>query len=316
MPAGLLAGVLWALDTVILGVALAMAPFVSKETAVALAPFVSTFLHDFCSSVWMLIYTGVRKQFSNVFKALRTRSGKFILLGALLGGPIGMTGYVNAIHYIGPAYTAIISSMFPAVGAFLSFVFLKEKMKPLQIAGLFVSITGVIWLGYTPDTVGVHGVALGFGCALLCCFGWASEAVICAYGMKDPDVSDEHALQIRQLTSAVFYGIVILDVFRGWKLTAEVVCTAAFPIIALSALFGTASYLFYYRAISTIGAAKAMALNITYSAWAILFSALLYCSVPDLKSILCAVAILGGSIAAGTDNQNLLAGQRQSDSAN
>ena len=62
MITGLLAGVLWALDTVILGIALSMTPFVSAGQAVALAPFVSTFLHDACSSLWMLLYMGVRRQ--------------------------------------------------------------------------------------------------------------------------------------------------------------------------------------------------------------------------------------------------------------
>ena len=100
--------VLWGLDTVILGVALAMTPFVSTEQAVMLAPFVSTFLHDACSSVWMLIYMGIRRQYKKVIKALRSKSGKFIVLGALLGGPIGMSGYVAAINYIGPAYTCLL----------------------------------------------------------------------------------------------------------------------------------------------------------------------------------------------------------------
>lgn len=123
MITGLTAGILWALDTVILGIALAMTPFVSTEQAVFLAPFVSTFIHDFCSSLWMLLYMGIKKQLKNVIRALKTRSGKFIVLGALLGGPIGMSGYVAAINYIGPAYTAIISSMFPALGALLSYIF-------------------------------------------------------------------------------------------------------------------------------------------------------------------------------------------------
>ena len=43
MFTGLLSGVLWALDTVILGIALAMTPF---ENAAMLAPIISTFLHD------------------------------------------------------------------------------------------------------------------------------------------------------------------------------------------------------------------------------------------------------------------------------
>ena len=120
MISGILAGILWGLDTVILGIALSMSTFVSTEQAIVLAPFVSTFIHDFCSSIWMLIYMGIKKQYGNILRAVKTRSGKFIILGALLGGPIGMSGYVAAINYIGPAYTAIISAMFPALGAFLS----------------------------------------------------------------------------------------------------------------------------------------------------------------------------------------------------
>ena len=46
MVTGLLAGITWALETVVLGIALGMSPFVSTEQAVFLAPFVSTFLHD------------------------------------------------------------------------------------------------------------------------------------------------------------------------------------------------------------------------------------------------------------------------------
>lgn len=301
MITGLMAGVLWGLDTVILGIALAMSQFVSTEQAIFLAPFVSTFLHDAFSSIWMLLYMGVKKQFKNVIKALKTRSGKFIILGALLGGPIGMSGYVAAINFIGPAYTAIISAMFPALGALLSFIFLKEKMKPIQIAGLVVSIMGVIVLGYTPGGGEVKNLVIGFACAILCCIGWASEAVICAYGMKDPDVSDEQALQIRQLTSAIFYGAIILTFIQGWGFTLSLIPTQATAIIVLAALFGTASYLCYYRAISRIGASKAMALNITYSAWSIVFALILLHTLPDVKSIICGIVIVLASLVAATD---------------
>ena len=148
MGFGISGGILWALDTVILGIALTLTPFVSSEQAIFLAPFVSTFLHDAFSSVWMLLYTGVTRQFANVWRALKTRSGKFIMLGALLGGPVGMSGYVAAIHFIGPGMTAVISSMYPALGALLSYFFLKEKMKPAQIIGLLLSIGGLMSVGF------------------------------------------------------------------------------------------------------------------------------------------------------------------------
>jgi len=295
---GLMAGILWGLDTVILGIALAMTPFVSTEQAIVLAPFVSTFIHDACSACWMFLYMAIKKQLANVWKAVKTKSGKYIILAALLGAPIGMTGYVAAINYIGPGYTAIISALFPAIGAVLSYIFLKEKMSKIQIIGLIVSILAVIGLSYTPSGDAPANFWLGFFCALLCAFGWAAEAVICAYGLKDPDITDEQALQIRQTTSAICYAIVILPIVSGWNFTLSVIPTVTSIIILVSALFGTASYVMYYRAITKIGATKAMALNITYSAWAIVFAFVLLGTLPSISSIIFGIILICGSLVA------------------
>ena len=73
---GLSAGVTWALETIFLGMALSMSPFVSSEKALFLAPFVSTFLHDLCSALWACLYNGVRGNLKEVFAALKTKSGK------------------------------------------------------------------------------------------------------------------------------------------------------------------------------------------------------------------------------------------------
>ena len=79
MFAGIIAGVTWAIETIVLGIALAMSPFVSTEQAIALAPFASTFLHDLFSAIWSCAYNGVRGNLPNVVKALKTKSGKFLL---------------------------------------------------------------------------------------------------------------------------------------------------------------------------------------------------------------------------------------------
>lgn len=46
MIAGILAGMTWSLETLVIGLALAMSQFVSTEQVIFLAPFVSTFIHD------------------------------------------------------------------------------------------------------------------------------------------------------------------------------------------------------------------------------------------------------------------------------
>lgn len=292
---GLMSGILWGLDTVLLGIAIAMTPFIETEQAIFLAPFVSTFLHDLFSSIWMAIYMMFKKQIGKTIKAAKTRSGRFIMLGAILGGPVGMTGYLLAIKYIGPAYTAIISSLYPAVGAFFSFIFLKEKMKPSSIIGLLLSIAGIIALGYVPSGE-VNNLAIGFLFALMCVIGWASEAVICAYGMKEEEITPEQSLQVRQLTSAVIYGFLIIPIVKGIRFTTQVVPNTTTIIILLTAFAGTASYVCYYKGIHKIGATKAMSLNITYSAWAIVFGVILLGNSIDLKSIICCLCIMIGSI--------------------
>lgn len=305
MVYGLLSGILWGLDTVLLGIALAMTPFISTEEAVFLSPFVSTFLHDIFSSIWMAVYMLFNKQLVKTFKAVKTRSGIFIMIGALLGGPIGMTAYLLSIKYIGASYTAIISSIYPAIGALLSYIFLKEKMKLSAVIGLLFSITGIIILGYAPGGE-ITNFYLGFIFAIVCVIGWSSEAVICAYGMKEDEISPEQSLQVRQLTSAIIYGFLIIPIISGVKFTLEIIPTSATRIIIFTALAGTTSYVCYYKGIHKIGATRAMSLNITYSAWSIIWGIILLGNSKDVKSITCCIIIMIGSVMAAGDIKEII----------
>lgn len=302
MKYGLFSGILWGLDTVVLGIALSMSPYIGTAEAIAFAAIASSFLHDAGCAIWLMIYMGAKRRLKDTLAALKTRSGKVVMLGALLGGPIGMTGYVIAINNIGAAYTAIISAFYPALGAFLSFVLLKEKMDGKQIASLVVALVGVMAMGYISAGDSEMGNAtLGLVGAVLAVIGWGSEAVLCAWGMRDDAVDNETALQIRETTSALVYGIVVLPLFGAWGFTASAAPSLATGVIALSALAGTASYLFYYKGISVIGAAKAMALNISYSAWAVVFGFVLQGTVPTPATVFFCVLILAGTVLAASD---------------
>lgn len=312
MRFGLFSGILWGLDTVVLGIALSMAPFIDTPEAIAFAAVASSFLHDAACAIWLAIYMGVRGRLKDTLAALKTRSGLVVIAGALLGGPIGMTGYVIAINNIGAAYTAIISAFYPALGAFLSYVLLKEKMSAKQIASLIVALFGVMAMGYISAGDSEMGnTTIGLIGAILAVIGWGSEAVLCAWGMKDDAVDNETALQIRETASALVYGIAVLPLFGAWGFTAHAIPNFATGIVALSALAGTASYLFYYKGISVIGAAKAMALNISYSAWAVAFGFILQGTVPTPATVFFCILILVGTILAASD-WNELFGRKNS----
>lgn len=309
MFAGIIAGITWAIETIVLGIALAMSPFVSTEHAVMLAPFASTFLHDTFSAVWSCIYNGIRGNLPNVVRALRTKSGKFVALAAVIGGPVGMTGYVLSVANMGASIGAVASAVFPAIGSVLAYIFLKEKMSWYRWVFLALSLLGVYGLSYSPE-INITNFWLGFAGTLMCAFGWGIEAVIIARSVQDDAVTDEIALQIRQTTSALVYGIIILPVMKGWKFTASLFLETGglIPTIAIAALFATVSYLFYYKAISRIGASKAMALNITYSAWAVIFTVVFLGnhSLLNPATIVCILLVLIFGIFAGADYKELI----------
>ncbi len=309
MIAGIIAGITWAIETIILGVALSMTPFVSGEQAIFLAPFVSTFIHDACSAICACVYNAIRGNLPGVIKAIKTKSGRFVSLAAVIGGPVGMTGYVLAVANMGASIGAVASAIFPAIGAVLAYIFLKEKMQWYRWIFLILSLLGVYGLSYSPE-ININNFWLGFLGALMCAFGWGIEAVIIAKSVQDDAITDEIALQIRQTTSAIVYGIVILPIMRGWGFTASLFSNTGclIPTIAIAALFATVSYLFYYKAISQIGASKSMALNVSYSAWAVIISivVLKQYSLLNPITIVCTIAVLAFGILAAADYKELL----------
>ena len=311
MTSGVIAGITWALETLILGIALKMAPFISTQEAITLAPFVSTFIHDGFSAIWATLYNSLRGNEREVRKILKTQSGKFVILAAIIGGPVGMTGYVLTVNNLGPSIGAVASAIFPAVGAVLAYFFLKEKMEWYQWMFLVITLLGVYGLSNS-STLNVRNLSLGLIGIIMCTFGWGIEAVILAKSLKNDDVKDAYALQIRQTTSAIVYGGIILPIINGWPLvislftnpkTEEVVL-----VIALAGLFATISYLFYYKAISKIGPSKAMALDVTYAAWAVIFTVLFFHDVHIItkSSIVCTAVGLVCGILSATDYRELI----------
>lgn len=306
MKWGIFSGALWGLDTSILALALVFVPFLdASESSLS-----SALLHDVTAALVLLVYMSLRGRLRDSLAAVKTQSGRAVMLGALLGGPFGMTGYLIAINHIGPGFTAIISTFYPAVGTVLAFVFLKERMSPKQIIALLSALGAIVMIGYSStQTVTEGNPVLGVIAALACVFGWGSEAVILAWGMRDDVVDNETALHIRETTSALVYVIVVAPIAGIVGFTLRAIPTAGTGVIAIAAIAGTASYLFYYKAIDTVGASRGMALNISYSAWAVIFAFLLQGTVPSVLQIVCCVVILVGTVLAATPNWKELRSQ-------
>ncbi|MEE1362408.1 MAG: DMT family transporter [Selenomonadaceae bacterium] len=305
MLIGLLAGVFWALDTVIIGTVIQVGNENLRE--VLLNPIIAGGIHDIFAAVWIFMYLKCKNKLSSVYEKIKTKSGSVVILAALLGGPIGMTCYVSAINHIGAGYTAVISSTFPAVGAVMAWLFLKEYMSIMQIVGTVLCILGIMSMGYLPyigisESVSLIGVLY----AVLCCFSWASEAVICSWGMKNNVIDEEIALLIREWSSAIMYVILICSMFREelFFIYNNFEGTS-FLYIFLASMFGILSYLCYYRTIRNKGVCTGMVLDVTYSVWAIIFSSFIFNSKTTVwGNILSVIIIIGSILSVKRNNIN------------
>lgn len=289
--AGISSAIIWGLDTVVMVIVLTMSPFL-PEGAAFLAPFITGFFHDAFSALWTFIYLAFKRQLGDLFKAMKTRSALFIALAGAMGGPVGIMGYVLAIKYIGPSYTAIISSLYPALSAVLAYFLLKEKITKKGWLGLLIAISAICLITYSQNESGISVVGIIW--ALVCVFGWGCESVICAIGMKKNELSSEFALQIRQLASGCIYAFFIIPIVGGIGLSFDILRTNIVWCLAAIGLLGTLFCLFYYKAIYEIGATKATGLNITYVVFSIIFDVVINGSQISLKTIICSIVVMVG----------------------
>ncbi|MFT4186910.1 MAG: DMT family transporter [Micrococcaceae bacterium] len=287
---GLLGGVFWGLDTVLIGVIVAMSPLRAYSF---LAPLVAAFLHDSIASIWTLLYNIVTKQIHTVKEVLLSKKGIFVVLGGILGGPIGMTSYVLAIHFIGSSDTAIISAMYPAIGTVLGVVFLSEKISKYGILGLILIIGSTVILSVS-SSAPPENLAVGLFFAIVCAFAWGSESVALAHGL-DSAALPEIALQIRQFLSFLIYGLIVIPLIGGYGLVVETFKSPVIWLIVVTAAVGSSALVFYYRSIENIGAIQSMGLNISYSAWAI-FIGLFFNQPAGFREVALAFVIIAGSI--------------------
>lgn len=269
----LLSGIFWGADTSFMGYYFSM--YSIYFMVPLLLPIFITFIHDMVSALLINISIVLTGRIKSVIKDIKKAKSKYIWFGSLLGGPIGMCSFILAIEYAGPAITAIISSIYPAVGLFFAYILLKEKRKPYQVVALFIAIAFIIALGFI-DEDHTNRSVMGIIFALVCACAWGSEAVLCSYGMKSGEISNLSAICIRQNLSMITYGTLMTLYFVFFHYGESIDFNSSLAYVGMAAIFGSTSYYCYYRALATIGVSRAMALNISYTAFSAIFSYLLF----------------------------------------
>ena len=301
---GGLVGFAWGLDTVLMGL-------VGQTEILRNSPsgvLVSAFLHDSFCFFWLVLAMFFKKELIGAFQLLKTKKGKAICLAALVGAPIGMSGYVMGIKYAAPAYASSISVIYPGVGAILSYFILKEKISKRAMFGIGISLLGSVALGYSKVNIAEYphfykGIA--FTC--LAVLGWALEGVIVGYAMKKIKNEDnikstpQQFLTLRYLTSFVCYALIVIPFVSGYGTVGKLIKSYEIFYFAGIAILGAITYLSWYKAVDHIGAAMGTALNSTAAFWAIIFSFLILGTPITTYLMVCGLVIILGVFIFAVD---------------
>lgn len=264
----LISGVTWGIDALLLGYVLTQYPFNDTKAALIVAPLVGACIHTGLSSLFTIIYnlfTGKIKEFG---RCLFSKMGIFIIISAICSGPLAMSGYLLGINMAGASYAAVITSTYPAIGAALAVVFLKEKLNKRVSMGIILCVVGAVATGYSPINTSIYPkFYVGIIFAVVAAIGWGLEGVFGAYAMDvvDPEI----AISVRQTVSFLMYIVFVIPFIHGFGMLFKAFTAPSMIVFALTGIVCSVSYVTWYFGLSMIGVGRAMSLNITYSIWVI-----------------------------------------------
>ena len=289
---GILVGIVWGLDGVLMGKVGSAPIFTDRAFALAqgvseisfdFSPLVTAFFHESFCFVWVALFLMCTKQFRQVFYILlHTRKGRATALAALVGSPIGMSAYLLGIKYATAPYASSISVIYPGVGALISFLVLKEKLSKRAVLGIAISLFGSFMLGFKPSGAVPETFPMGVMFAGIAVLGWALEGVTIGFAMKHVKGEDsvqatpQQLLCLRYFIAMLSYAIIVLPLIKGYPMAASIVTSGMVLKYAGIAVLGAITYLSWYKAVDLIGAAMGTALNSTAALWTIIFSAILF----------------------------------------
>lgn len=267
---GLISGLTYGIYTTLVLVAGYYEPLAGAVGLLA-APYVCSGLNDLFAGLWLSAYNIKNKKFLEVPKSLKTKPGKMIALGSLLGGPVANGAYLIGLALAG-AYAIPISATCSLFGAIFAWIFLKQKPTKRVVAGMVICVVGAMIINWAKPE-GSSNFTLGIICALTAAICWGLEGMFSSFGGEelDPEIS----VNLRELISGIVDLAIIVPLVGATGLLGGTL-KAGTPVIWLlvAGLAAAVSFLTWYKSNAMVGCAIGMSLNVTYAFWGVLFCVL------------------------------------------
>lgn len=224
---------------------------------------------------------------------LRRHAPLFLLQGAV-NTAIPFALFAYAALTITAGLASILNATAPLFTALVAWLWLRERLTPLQWLGMAIGIAGVVWLSADKAQFAVGGSAWAIGAGVLASVSYGLSAnVVKRYftGVRPLAVAagSQSAAAILLLPFAVAYWPAgALRVFDwGAAIALGVLCTGL-------------AYILYFRLIARVGPATAMTVTFLIPAFAMLWGGLfLGEALTGAMLAGCAVILAGTALATG-----------------
>ncbi len=234
---------------------------------------------------------------------LAWRGGFSGLNGALV--PVSIAGLFNcALPFVGIAYAtvfitagtaAVLNASTPLFGALVAYGWLKDRLTAHRIIGLAVGFAGVLLLAWDKISFHGHGITL----AILAALGAALS-----YGLgvnftkrKLGGVPSLAAAAGSQIAAAL---LLLPPAAMNWP-SAGPSLKSWLCVIALGILCTGVAYIFYFRLIARIGAAKTITVTYLIPVFGMLWGSLFLNEAITVSMVAaCTVILLGTALASGS----------------
>lgn len=119
---------------------------ITRSVVATMPPILFAFLRFVVAILALLLITYTRRS-----PVQETMKGKWasILTLSLTGVTLYYVFFNFSLQQTSAAAGALIQGFIPISTAILAAIFLKEKLKPLQIVGILISVAGVVLIGFT-----------------------------------------------------------------------------------------------------------------------------------------------------------------------
>ncbi len=186
---------------------------VFEHTGKKMGSFTTNLLRIMIGLILMCLVLYIQKGY--IFPLQASKEQMFWLgLSGIVGLAIGDGALYVSLVIIGPRLATLLLSLAPPITVVLAWIFIDEKLGPLAIAGIILTVAGIIWVvneKNVPEQFSgskIKGVLFG----ILAAAGQATGVLLVKYGFQQ-ELDALSATILRMLPATLF--LLIIALLRG-----------------------------------------------------------------------------------------------------